>query len=500
VRANQAALLRRIVKLGIIGLFVVMSATLAAAVAVTVTATPDVGPPTSSLQVSGSGFPATTAVDIYFDTTDVALAVTNASGAFSGISLQVPGTAVPGTHWISAIARTSGQAAQESFTVETDWPQFHYSASHKGRNPYENVITATTVGTIDLDWTFTTGKAITSSPAVVAGTVYVGSQDNNLYAINATTGAQVWKFATGNSITSSSPAVVNGAVYVGSTDDYLYSINATSGVQNWKFKTGAGIQSSPAVVNGVVYLGSTDNSVYAVNASTGAQIWKFTTGNQVLSSPAVSQGIVYVGSYDNSVYAINASTGTQLWKYTTGGKVFSSPMVLDGWVFVGSDDANFYCLNARTGTLIWKFAGTSGTEFESSPAGLGSAVYVGSDAGLFYAITGRNGTQIWNLSVTPAVEVSSPSIAAGLEYVGMGNNVYAVETIVTATILWTGTTGATVTATPVVADGVLYVVSQDGNLYAFDQNGSTHHTIKPPDPPNPATLRPDRSLVPIFSR
>jgi outer membrane protein assembly factor BamB len=480
-----------------IALMITLSSALAAAAAVTVTVTPAIGPPTTSLQVSGAGFPVTTAVDIYFDTTDLALAVTNASGAFPGINIQVPSTAVPGTHWVTAVAEgTSGKAAQQSITVQTDWPQFHYSASHKGRNPYENVLSATTVGTIDLDWTFTTGKAITSSPAIVGGIVYVGSQDNSLYAINGTTGAQVWKFTTGNSIVDSSPAVYNGAVYIGSTDDYLYSINATTGVLNWKFKTGAAINSSPSVVNGTVYIGSTDDSVYAVNATTGTQVWKFTTGNQVLSSPAISQGIVYVGSNDYSVYAINASTGTQLWKYTTGGKVFSSPMASDGWVFVGSDDANFYCLNARTGVLIWKFAGTSGTLFESSPAGFGGSVYVGSDAGFFYDITARSGVQVWDIQAITPVVVSSPSIANGLEYVGIGNNVYVIETIVTATFLWVGTTGGTVTATPVVDNGVLYVASQDGNLYAFDQNGSTHQRIGPPERPDPATLKPDRNLRP----
>ena len=86
-----------------IALIVMVSAPTALGATLSVTATPDIGPPTGTIQVSGSGFPATAAVDIYFDTTDLALAVTNASGAFSGISLQVPGAAVPGTHWISAV-------------------------------------------------------------------------------------------------------------------------------------------------------------------------------------------------------------------------------------------------------------------------------------------------------------------------------------------------------------------------------------------------------------
>jgi len=57
-----------------------------------------------------------------------------------------------------------------------------------------------------------------SSPAVANGTVYVGSEDNNVYALNATTGAKVWSFTTGSSVYSS-PAVANGVVYVGSDDN-----------------------------------------------------------------------------------------------------------------------------------------------------------------------------------------------------------------------------------------------------------------------------------------
>ena len=68
---------------------------------------PAVGPPTTNLLASGSGFDPYMAVDIYFDTTDLALATTNGTGAFSNIGIQVPASAVPGTHWVSAVERIS---------------------------------------------------------------------------------------------------------------------------------------------------------------------------------------------------------------------------------------------------------------------------------------------------------------------------------------------------------------------------------------------------------
>ena len=69
----------------------------------------------------------------------------------------------------------------------------------------------------------------------------------------------------------SSPAVVNGVVYIGSDDDNVYALNATSGIQLWNYTTGDQVYSSPAVVSGVVYVGSDDDNVYALNATDGEQ-------------------------------------------------------------------------------------------------------------------------------------------------------------------------------------------------------------------------------------
>ena len=64
----------------------------------------------------------------------------------------------------------------------------------------------------------------------------------------------------------SSPAVVDGVVYVGSNDDYVYALDARSGELRWRYETGGDVDSSPAVVDGVVYVGSEDDYVYALDA------------------------------------------------------------------------------------------------------------------------------------------------------------------------------------------------------------------------------------------
>jgi outer membrane protein assembly factor BamB len=94
-----------------------------------------------------------------------------------------------------------------------------------------------------MDWSFTTGGAVQSSPAVAGGTVYIASLDGNVYALSAATGAKLWNFTTGNQVISS-PAVAGGTVYIGSEDHDVYALNAVTGAKQWNFTTGSQVIAS----------------------------------------------------------------------------------------------------------------------------------------------------------------------------------------------------------------------------------------------------------------
>lgn len=110
------------------------------------------GHPKIATSISGTGFTANEAVDVYFDTTDEFLAVTNSAGAFAARQLTIPKDALPGSHWITAVGRKTGDAAQQVFAVRTDWTKFAFDVQNRGRNPYENVIDSSNVGTLDVAW------------------------------------------------------------------------------------------------------------------------------------------------------------------------------------------------------------------------------------------------------------------------------------------------------------------------------------------------------------
>jgi len=143
-----------------------------------VTLSKTVGPPTTALTVTGSGFPASAAVDVYFDTTDEALVVADAGGAFS-LPLTVPSTASPGRHWVTAVSRSGGTAAQVSFLVRTDWAMFRYSPAHSGSNPFENVLSPASAGGLGQAWAAPLGSAATGA-VVAAGSAYAHAGDGTL--------------------------------------------------------------------------------------------------------------------------------------------------------------------------------------------------------------------------------------------------------------------------------------------------------------------------------
>ncbi|MGP8133891.1 MAG: PQQ-binding-like beta-propeller repeat protein [Halobacteriota archaeon] len=359
--------------------------------------------------------------------------------------------------------------------AQNDTMQFRYNAQHTGDySPVAGPVPSNG----QLLWNYTITGYVGSSPAVVNGVVYVGSADNIVYALNATTGTKLWNYTTGGNV-ESSPAVANGVVYVGSDDNNVYALNATTGAKLWNYTTDSYVYSSPAVVNGVVYVGSVenngiDNNVYALNATTGTKLWSYATRANVYSSPAVANGMLYIGSEDWNLYALNATTGAFVWSYAAGYPVFSSPAVVNGVVYVGCDNHNTYALNATTGAFVWSY--TIGGQVLSSPAVANGVVYVGSfQDGTVYALNATSGAKLWNYTTGNEV-FSSPAVANGVVYVGsLDNNTYALNAT-TGAKLWSFTTGGAVWSSPAVVNGVVYVGSADGNVYAIGNESVSQQT------------------------
>jgi len=379
--------------------------------------------------------------------------------------------------WSSYVSSGSSVSMDHSYSSAETYSVKAKAKDESGvESPWSTGHSITISGPGSQKWALSTGNDVYSSPAIGSdGTIYVGSRDNNLYAINPD-GSQKWAFSTGNDVLSSPAIGSDGTIYVGSIsyNNNLYAINP-DGSQKWVFSTEGTVFSSPAISSdGTIYVGCGEGNLYAINPD-GSQKWAFSTGDGVNSSPAISsEGTIYVGSNGGNLYAINPD-GSQKWVFSRGGGVRSSPTIgSGGTIYVGSDDYNLYAINPD-GSQKWVFP--TGYWVYSSPAiGSDGTIYVGGHN--LYAIN-PDGSQKWAFS--EAYGPSSPAIGSdGTIYVGSNDyNLYAINP--DGTKKWAFPTGDNVESSPVTgSDGTIYVGSRDNNLYAiYGSSGGLANTPWP---------------------
>jgi eukaryotic-like serine/threonine-protein kinase len=347
-------------------------------------------------------------------------------------------------------------------------------------------------------WTYATKGPVASTPAVSGDSVYVASLDGGVYALESASGKLRWRFATDGErrftapgihgllpktemmadpfdVFLSSPAVDGDTVYVGSGDHNVYALDAHDGTLRWKFTTGDVVHASPAVANGTVYIGSWDRYMYALDAKDGSVRWKFQTGDDretynqigIAGSAAVANGTVYFGCRDSFFYALDAQSGALRWKHDQHGSwVIGSPVVANGAVYyTTSDERRLFALDATSGAL--RFSLKYDAFSFSSPSLAGHTLYFGTSAGMLYAIDAgsgkvvgrfatdgrrRNGARYMKHDGTLNVSLLYTDPTLGGAYVGL-DRTFSLGSIV---------------GSPVIAGGRVFVGATDGTLYALE--------------------------------
>jgi outer membrane protein assembly factor BamB len=203
------------------------------------------------------------------------------------------------------------------------------------------------------EWTYPSGVksigAIVGSPVVVDKTLYVGSSDGKLYAIDAAYGEKKWEFNTGGKIWAS-PVVKDGIVYIANYDRKLFAVSSADGSQIWQIELPASIASSPAISGDNIFLGAFDNHLYSIDRADGKVKWNFEGGNWFWSTPVVNDSMVYAGCLDHKVYALKISTGEELWPpFTADDQIVAAPVLIGNLLIVASESGTLYRLNADSG-------------------------------------------------------------------------------------------------------------------------------------------------------
>jgi eukaryotic-like serine/threonine-protein kinase len=342
---------------------------------------------------------------------------------------------------------------------------------------------------IGLAWRAPTDGDVISSPTIANGTVYVGSGDGHLYALDLATGVRRWRYDAGSGV-SSSPAVGQGLVFAVARDGSAFAVDAATGARRWRMSTGPDLAlpwghesgdhylSSPALVGSTLIFGAGDGGVYAVDARTGRVKWHARTGGRVRSSPAIADGRVYVGSYDGRVYSFDVATGAERWRFDTEGttlksgsygfdrrSIQSSPAVMNGVVYIGARDGFLYAIDAASGKQRWRYDHKV-SWIITSPAVSKGVIYAGSSDAHFLQALDATGKELWRFASDVPVW-SSPSVAGDVVYVGDGaGRLHAVDRA-TGKEQWFFRSGSQVYSSPAIAGGLVVFGSTDGGVYAL---------------------------------
>lgn len=288
-------------------------------------------------------------------------------------------------------------------------------------------------------------------------------------------GSILWIYNT-TGFVSADPVFAQGHVLIASTDHRLYSLDAYTGRLEWTF-VAEGTVVSPAISNNRVFVGSEDHNLYALDLSTGEKLWQFRTDDMVFATPAVKDDRLYFASRDGVVYCLDAATGGRVWEFRSEEGGATSGIIQGNKMFLGAGEYSVYALDVETGQPVWSQRFSWGSA--QAPAILGDRLVAASNAGLLRAFDAKRGSELWNFTA-PSTVPSFPVTWGGLVFVYSWANVLQAIDLSTGKEVWAFRTGDAPAgsigtgiafkgdAAPAVLDGVVFLASWDGHLYAIN--------------------------------
>ena len=246
------------------------------------------------------------------------------------------------------------------------------------------------------------------------------------------------------------------------------------------------VYSRPVVGGGRVFVYSPDGLVTALSLSSGGSAWKTSLKPEkerdiaAGGGVAYDNGVVYAATGYGSLTALNATNGAQSWTLELDSPARSAPAAGAGKVFVVTHDNTVVAVNQSDGTEVWRFDGLpemAGLLSASNPAISGNLVVVPYRSGEVVAFNIESGEPVWNDAVARASRTwaisglndvsASPVIADGVVYAtGVGGRLIAVK-LQTGERVWEADVGST--HTPVVSGNGVFLVSVDSRVIGFDR-------------------------------
>ena len=222
-----------------------------------------------------------------------------------------------------------------------------------------------------------------------------------------------WQVATtsgrGGSHSVLRPAGLDGRVYVAGREGDVSALDADSGARLWRVETGTTVSAGTGLGEGLVLVGTIDGEVLALAAGDGSERWRVRASSEVLAPPVAADGVVVVRTLDGSLTGLDAADGTRLWVHDAVPPVLtlhgaSTPLIARGVVIAGLDSGKLVLLELASGTLIGerRIAPPTGrtevermVDIDAELARAGDVLFVATYQGALMALNLASGETLW---------------------------------------------------------------------------------------------------------
>jgi outer membrane protein assembly factor BamB len=343
-------------------------------------------------------------------------------------------------------------------------------------------------------WTFQTGGKIYASPIIRNDTLYIGSLDSTFYAIDVTSGDELWHYKTQNQIFTTAAIYENLISF--ESGNILYCLNI-DGALEWKDTLYSGpvvnqhdewdyFHSSPSLVDSIVYIGSENGLVFGVNIKTGVEVFQCqapTANKTVETKPVVYNNKIYFGDWDGVLYAFDLTTSDEVWEYDTKddfvhgwvNAIQNDPVIYNDHIYFGGRSCCIYSLGTETGVKDKMFHDSRDMWLVGGPTISDTILYMGSsDQHIFQSFGATGLVGIWNTNVYQ--RIFGKSLVDG-DYVYFGTGLEVSNPVgslmvlnkTTGVVKQSFNVGGQVHSSVLLQDSVIYFGCADGNIYAVDQ-------------------------------
>jgi len=389
----------------------------------------------------------------------------------AGVSSAPHETITPASQDATAIRAVATRATSRPLVVRPGEPSW---AIFRGDRALTGQFNVSIAPPLQAKWRFVAKGAVKSSPVLWAGRAFFGSNDGNVYCLDAADGSLIWKVETGQPI-EAPPLLLDGHVIIGLADGSLLCLSAEGGSEVWRYKAADKIVGSAnwfdhQTAGRCVVFGSYDNSLHCLSAGNGGLIWKYQTENYVNGTPAIFGEIAAIGGCDGKVHVVNLRSGQAERRIDAGKYIAASPAIVETIAYIGNHDDAFDALDLRPGEAqgaapLWEVKSDRGGYYASAAVAGQRVVTAGLD-GAVTCLQRKDGTPLWTFTTDSAID-ASPVVAGDTVIVAGGDGKLYLLSLENGQKLGEFNAGSAMTATPAVGENLIVIGCDDGSVYGL---------------------------------